>query len=264
MAPANPGACLQAAALIGADTRGAGPDDAGELLAQAVIDVMKKVGMPNGLRAVGYTEADVPALVEGVLPQHRVTKLSPRPASRRRLPPVVPRFDDHLVRRVRRSGGGTAPRDGRRQHRRRRSRAERPSPCWAWCLVAFNQRPAVASVPPILHELGLGLTAQSITGHPPGALLRARRTRRALLCAGPSAGGGGVPPRGPTRRRRSQSGPRSWGGRSSRQPSSIGLCIANLNVLMPTFIKQRFPDRPGPMTSAYVASATLVRRSPRG
>jgi hydroxyacid-oxoacid transhydrogenase len=42
---------------------------------------MKKAGMPNGLQAVGYTPADVDALVEGVLPQHRVTKLSPRPAS---------------------------------------------------------------------------------------------------------------------------------------------------------------------------------------
>jgi hydroxyacid-oxoacid transhydrogenase len=79
MAPANPQACLEAVALIGADTRGAGSDDAGNLLAQAVIDVMKKTGMPNGLKAVGYTEDDIPALVAGALPQHRVTKLSPRP-----------------------------------------------------------------------------------------------------------------------------------------------------------------------------------------
>ena len=79
MAPANPQACLEAVALIGADTRGAGSDDAGNLLAQAVIDVMKKTGMPNGLKAVGYTEDDIPALVAGALPQHRVPKLSPRP-----------------------------------------------------------------------------------------------------------------------------------------------------------------------------------------
>ncbi len=37
--------------------------------------------MPNGLGAVGYTEADVDRLVEGTLPQHRVTKLSPKPVT---------------------------------------------------------------------------------------------------------------------------------------------------------------------------------------
>lgn len=81
MAPGNPDMFLKAAELIGADTYGAGPEDAGEILAQAVVEVMKKAGMPNGLRAVGYTPDDVDALVEGVLPQHRVTKLSPRPAA---------------------------------------------------------------------------------------------------------------------------------------------------------------------------------------
>ena len=41
---------------------------------------MKLLDMPSGLSAVGYTEFDIPALVAGTLPQHRVTKLSPRPA----------------------------------------------------------------------------------------------------------------------------------------------------------------------------------------
>ncbi|MCX8032429.1 MAG: iron-containing alcohol dehydrogenase [Thermoleophilia bacterium] len=81
MAPGNPHMFLRAAELIGADTRGAGPEDAGEIVAQAVIDLMRKAGIPNGLSAVGYTPDDVDALVQGVLPQHRVTKLSPRPAT---------------------------------------------------------------------------------------------------------------------------------------------------------------------------------------
>jgi hydroxyacid-oxoacid transhydrogenase len=42
---------------------------------------MRKVGMPNGLKAVGFGPQDVDKLVEGTLPQHRVTKLSPRPAA---------------------------------------------------------------------------------------------------------------------------------------------------------------------------------------
>jgi hydroxyacid-oxoacid transhydrogenase len=41
---------------------------------------MRLLKMPNGLSALGYTPADIPALVAGTLPQHRVTKLSPRPA----------------------------------------------------------------------------------------------------------------------------------------------------------------------------------------
>jgi hydroxyacid-oxoacid transhydrogenase len=81
MAAGNPEMFLQAAGLIGADVRGAAPGDAGEILAQAVVKMIRKAGMPNGLRAVGYRPEDVDALVDGVLPQHRVTKLSPRPAT---------------------------------------------------------------------------------------------------------------------------------------------------------------------------------------
>jgi hydroxyacid-oxoacid transhydrogenase len=79
-APANPQLHLYAAKLMGKDIADASADDAGEILAGAVVEMMRKVGMPNGLRAVGYGPDDIDKLVEGTLPQHRVTKLSPRPA----------------------------------------------------------------------------------------------------------------------------------------------------------------------------------------
>ena len=78
-APTNPELHLYAARLMGVDTSGAGPEDAGELLAGAIVDLMRSAGMPNGLSAVGYSPGDIDQLVAGTLPQHRVTKLSPRP-----------------------------------------------------------------------------------------------------------------------------------------------------------------------------------------
>ena len=80
-ATANPERHLYGAQLLGVDTTDASPDQAGDLLANALIDIMQKVGVPNGLSAIGFTAADIDALVAGTLPQHRVTKLSPRPAS---------------------------------------------------------------------------------------------------------------------------------------------------------------------------------------
>lgn len=76
----NPERHLLAARLMGADTGGVEADDAGEVLAQAIIDLMRRTGMPSGLADVGFEPDDIDALVEGTLPQHRVTKLSPRPA----------------------------------------------------------------------------------------------------------------------------------------------------------------------------------------
>ena len=80
-APASPWLHLFAAKLMGRDTSDASADDAGEILAAAIVEMMRKVGMPNGLRAVGFGPDDIDKLVGGTLPQHRVTKLSPRPAS---------------------------------------------------------------------------------------------------------------------------------------------------------------------------------------
>ena len=76
---------LQAAEALGVDTSKARPEDAGKILADCIITFMQRLNIPNGLSAVGYTAGDIPALVQGTLPQHRVTKLSPIPAGEEEL-----------------------------------------------------------------------------------------------------------------------------------------------------------------------------------
>ena len=76
---ADPERHLYAAHLMGVNVSDANPGDAGELLASVIVDLMRRTGIPNGLSAVGYSPADVPQLVAGTMPQHRVTRLSPRP-----------------------------------------------------------------------------------------------------------------------------------------------------------------------------------------
>ena len=80
-AQAAPERHLKAAELLGADVRGAGPEDAGEILANALIALMRRLNIPNGLSGVGYSEADLDALVAGTLPQKAVIGLSPRPVT---------------------------------------------------------------------------------------------------------------------------------------------------------------------------------------
>jgi hydroxyacid-oxoacid transhydrogenase len=78
---ANPARHLQAAEALGVDVSRARQEDAGAILADRIIWFMQTLNVPNGLRAIGYSPSDIDGLVEGTLPQHRVTKLSPRPAS---------------------------------------------------------------------------------------------------------------------------------------------------------------------------------------
>jgi hydroxyacid-oxoacid transhydrogenase len=79
-APSTPARHLQAAEALGVDVSRASSEDAGPILADRITWFMHRLNTPNGLAAVGYSSSDIPALVEGTLPQHRVTKLSPRPA----------------------------------------------------------------------------------------------------------------------------------------------------------------------------------------
>jgi hydroxyacid-oxoacid transhydrogenase len=79
-AAANAARHLQAAEALGANVSDAKAEDAGRILADRIVWFMERLAVPNGLKAVGYTPTDIPRLVEATLPQHRVTKLSPRPA----------------------------------------------------------------------------------------------------------------------------------------------------------------------------------------
>jgi len=83
----NPERHLRAAEIMGADISGVKnpEEEAGPILAQQVVNIMKKLEMPNGLSSVGFKSEDIPALVAGTLPQHRVTKLSPIPAEAEQL-----------------------------------------------------------------------------------------------------------------------------------------------------------------------------------
>jgi hydroxyacid-oxoacid transhydrogenase len=93
-APANPQRHLQAAEALGADVSNVRDADAGQVLADRITWYMRELNVPNGLRAVGYSSSDIDTLVEGTLPQHRVTKLSPRPAGAQELGRL---FEDALV-----------------------------------------------------------------------------------------------------------------------------------------------------------------------
>jgi hydroxyacid-oxoacid transhydrogenase len=93
-ASANPERHLQAAEALGADISGVQHQDAGKVLAARITWFMHRLKTPNGLRALDYSSSDIPSLVEGTLPQHRVTQLSPRPAGPDELSAL---FEDAMV-----------------------------------------------------------------------------------------------------------------------------------------------------------------------
>ncbi|RUS16915.1 hypothetical protein BC937DRAFT_90653, partial [Endogone sp. FLAS-F59071] len=76
-AASSPERHLEAAQIFGADITNVTAASAGPLLSERITAFLDELGIPNGLQALGYTSADIPELVKGTLPQHRVTKLAP-------------------------------------------------------------------------------------------------------------------------------------------------------------------------------------------
>jgi len=84
-AAACPERHMIAAEAMGADTRDAPMAAAGTLLADRVIDMMRRTGMPNGLVDVGYSEKDLDELTAKAFPQKRLLDNAPLPIDRNQL-----------------------------------------------------------------------------------------------------------------------------------------------------------------------------------
>jgi alcohol dehydrogenase class IV len=76
---AGPERHVRAAELLapGADR----PADARDFLPQVLTDLMRDIGIPNGIGAVGYVEQDIGDLVEGTVKQQRLLATAPRDAT---------------------------------------------------------------------------------------------------------------------------------------------------------------------------------------
>jgi hydroxyacid-oxoacid transhydrogenase len=66
------------AASTSAPSEHAMREQPGEALANEILELMHLLEIPVGIRSLGYNESDIDELAMGTLPQHRVTKLSPR------------------------------------------------------------------------------------------------------------------------------------------------------------------------------------------
>ena len=80
-ASACPERHIHGAACLGAEVKGAGAEDAAEIVAGQLIKMMKATGIPNGVGGVGYGEADVAGLTKGAWAQQRLLTNAPRDIS---------------------------------------------------------------------------------------------------------------------------------------------------------------------------------------
>ena len=57
---------LQAARALGVNTTNLREEDASKALVDRLLQIMSRLKVPNGLKALGFTENDIPELVQGI------------------------------------------------------------------------------------------------------------------------------------------------------------------------------------------------------
>jgi alcohol dehydrogenase class IV len=77
-ADACPERHLDAAGWLGADTRNATLDDAGDVLVRRLIELMRRCDIPNGVGGVGYHAGDIATLTAGAWAQQRLVRNAPK------------------------------------------------------------------------------------------------------------------------------------------------------------------------------------------
>jgi hydroxyacid-oxoacid transhydrogenase len=82
---------VKAARLLDPDASGSGPD----LLPGVLTALMRDIGIPNGLAAVGYGAGDVDDLVAGSLQQQRLLATAPRAVTDEDLAGIFERSMEH-------------------------------------------------------------------------------------------------------------------------------------------------------------------------
>lgn len=77
LAPTDPARHAEAARLLDPTVGEVGHAEAGDALAGAMSDLMRRVGAPNGVAGVGYGPDDIAGLVSGAAPQRRLLDNAP-------------------------------------------------------------------------------------------------------------------------------------------------------------------------------------------
>ncbi len=135
------------------------PDDAGDVLAARVIELMRATAMPNGLAALGFDGSHLDALATGAEPQYRVIRNAPKDVGRDDLKALFARRAQLLVADGIRADAPApeSTRCTRREGRRTVNVLPRPgslttsSSAWwrsSTCLTIASPRP----VPPVARE----------------------------------------------------------------------------------------------------------------